>query len=172
MRDATAVKYLYQGFTLIELLVTLAVAAVLLAIAVPGLRSILLSNRLATTANDVVNALDLTRSEAVKRNSRVDFNADGSVSITAGAATTVIAGAVALPPNISLGSVQALQGTPTGFLQTATGTGGFTGLVGDVGTSGLSSNNHRCIYLATGVATSTCVVSGACPNAQPNPCSQ
>lgn len=163
---------LARGFTLIELLVTLAVAAILLGIAVPGLRSMLLSNRLATTANDVVTALNLARSEAIKRNSRVDFNADGSVSITAGATTTTIAGAIALPPNINLGSVQALQATPTGFLQTAGATGGYTGLAADVGTSGLSSGNHRCIYLATGVATSTCVVSGACPNAQPNPCNQ
>ena len=165
-------KHPPRGFTLIELMVTLAVAAILLAVGVPGLRNILLSNRLATTANDVVVALNLARSEAIKRNTRVDFNAVGSVSVTVGATPTTIAGAIALPPGISLGSVQALQATPTGFLQTAGATGGYSGLAADVGTSGLSSDNHRCIYLATGVATSTCVVSGACPNAQPNPCNQ
>lgn len=165
-------KHPASGFTLIELLVTLAVAAILLAIGVPGLRNILLTNRLATTANEVVAALNLARSEAIKRNARVDFNADGSVSVPTAAGSTPLAAAVAVPPGIGLASVHALQATPTGFLQSAGAAGGYTGLVADVSAADLPGYNRRCVYLATGVAAPTCAASGACPNAQPNPCKQ
>lgn len=57
----------HDGFTLIELMVTIAVAVVILTLAVPGFRSIIQNNRAATQANDLVTALGLARSEAIKR---------------------------------------------------------------------------------------------------------
>lgn len=56
-----------KGFTLIELMLTLAVAAILLAVAVPSYRSFVQGNRTAAQANAVLRALAYTRSEAVKR---------------------------------------------------------------------------------------------------------
>lgn len=56
-----------RGFTLIELLVVITIGAILLTIAVPSFREILINNRLRTQINDFVSALNLTRSEAVKR---------------------------------------------------------------------------------------------------------
>lgn len=55
------------GFTLVELMVTLAVAAVVLTIAVPSFWSIVQNNRASTQANELITALNLARSEAVKR---------------------------------------------------------------------------------------------------------
>jgi type IV fimbrial biogenesis protein FimT len=55
------------GFTLVELLVTLTVAAILLASAVPAFRDMIQNNRIAVQANAMVGALNLARSEAVKR---------------------------------------------------------------------------------------------------------
>ncbi|QSA96724.1 GspH/FimT family pseudopilin [Methylococcus sp. EFPC2] len=61
----------YSGFTLIELMVTLAVAAIILSLGVPGFQEVIRNNRLTTRANDVVTALNLARSEAIKRGVQV-----------------------------------------------------------------------------------------------------
>ena len=60
-----------SGFTLIELMVTIAIAAIVLGIAIPSFSSTITSNRLTTSANELVTALNLARSEAVKRGQHV-----------------------------------------------------------------------------------------------------
>ncbi len=69
-----------RGFTLIELLTTLIVAAVLLAIVVPGLSSFVSSSRLRASQSEFVSALTLARSEATKRGSDVAVSARGTVA--------------------------------------------------------------------------------------------
>lgn len=54
-----------------ELMVTLAVASILLTLAVPSFTTFVKNNRLITQANDFVTALNLTRSEAIRRGDRV-----------------------------------------------------------------------------------------------------
>lgn len=56
-----------RGFTLIELLVTVAVAAILVVIAVPGFRALTQSNRAAALSNNFLASLYFARSEAIKR---------------------------------------------------------------------------------------------------------
>ncbi|MES1930385.1 type-4 fimbrial pilin related signal peptide protein [Salinisphaera dokdonensis CL-ES53] len=60
-----------RGFTLLELLVTIAVAAILLAIAIPSYRSVVQRNAMAATVNDLVGDLNYARSQAVTRGQRV-----------------------------------------------------------------------------------------------------
>ena len=55
------------GFTLIELMVVVAVAAILLAVAVPNFTSMLVSTRLGSQTNDLIADLRLARSEAATR---------------------------------------------------------------------------------------------------------
>lgn len=58
---------LFSGFTLIELMTVLAIVGTLAMLAAPAMSTFIQSNRLATTTNDFVAALNLARSEAVKR---------------------------------------------------------------------------------------------------------
>jgi type IV fimbrial biogenesis protein FimT len=60
-----------RGFTLIELVVTLAVLAIVLAIAIPSFQDFLRRNRVAAETNNLTSALALARSEAVKLAQRV-----------------------------------------------------------------------------------------------------
>ena len=59
------------GFTLIELAVTVAVLAILLAIAFPSFETMINQNRLTAASNEVIAALQHARLEAVRRNGRV-----------------------------------------------------------------------------------------------------
>ena len=60
-----------RGFTLIELMVTLAVLSILLTVGVPNFHTFILKNRISAAANNLIGALNLTRSEAIKRGSDV-----------------------------------------------------------------------------------------------------
>jgi len=55
------------GFTLIELMIAVVVVAITLSLAIPGFKSIIHANRAATVSNQLISALHLARSEAVKR---------------------------------------------------------------------------------------------------------
>ncbi len=55
------------GVTAIEMMIALAVAAILLTLAAPSFTNSIRDNRLITQANDFLTALNLARSEALKR---------------------------------------------------------------------------------------------------------
>ncbi len=62
-----------HGFSLIELMVVLSIAAILLAAGVPSFRSLIQNQRMITTVNEFFAAINLTRSEAIQRGTRVDL---------------------------------------------------------------------------------------------------
>lgn len=64
-------RYPENGFTLTELIIVLAIAAILLALAMPGMGAFVQNNRLVSQANDLVADLSVARSEAIRRGRRV-----------------------------------------------------------------------------------------------------
>lgn len=59
------------GFTLIEMMIAIAVTAVLVAIGIPRFQTVIQNNRITTVNNELVSALSLARSEAIKRGAPV-----------------------------------------------------------------------------------------------------
>ena len=57
-----------KGFSLLELLITIALIALIAIIGIPNFSSAIARNELITQANEFVGAIQLARSEAVKRN--------------------------------------------------------------------------------------------------------
>jgi type IV fimbrial biogenesis protein FimT len=66
--DAVTAK---QGFTVIELLSAVAIIAIALVVALPGMTAMLRSNNLTASTNNFIAALNFARSEAIKRSMRV-----------------------------------------------------------------------------------------------------
>ena len=60
-----------DGFTLIELITTLSIASILLAIGVPSFQTLTQNSRMTATVNTIAVQLNLARSEAVKRKTRI-----------------------------------------------------------------------------------------------------
>ena len=59
------------GFTIIEAVVTIAILAILTAIAVPSMTALISGNRLSSSANETLSAMMLARSEALRSSRRV-----------------------------------------------------------------------------------------------------
>lgn len=108
MVDAPAFK---RGFTLIELMVTIAVLAILLAVAIPSYQTFVMNSRMASQTNDLITALSLARSEAVKRaaNVTVCASSDGATCTGGWATGWIVRDAAGTPIRVQ----QALAGNST-----------------------------------------------------------
>jgi type IV fimbrial biogenesis protein FimT len=60
-----------SAFTLIELMITIAVAAVVLTLGVPGFGRVIERNQLSAHINEMVSTLHFARSEAIRRNKAI-----------------------------------------------------------------------------------------------------
>jgi len=73
-----------HGFTLVELLVTIVVVTILVALSVPAFYNFVQNNRITAQVNELVTALTLVRSEAIKRRQPVSICSSLNASTCAG----------------------------------------------------------------------------------------
>lgn len=124
---------LSHGFSLVELMVTVAVVAIVAALALPSLTSVINNNRLTSQANELVSGLQTARSEAVRRNASVTLcgSADGSACATGTdepwerwiilTGTEVLRDATVKPPVQVNSGVASITFSSDGLARTATG---------------------------------------------------
>lgn len=67
-----------HGFTIVELMVTVAVFALLSALAVPMMRSVIENTHIRAAAQSLQNGLSMARAEAVRLNTQVEFVLTGA----------------------------------------------------------------------------------------------
>lgn len=204
LRRDRAIYSCESGFTLFELMVTVAVSAILLGIALPNYRNMIMTNRLTTATNDFVAAVSVARLEAVRRSTSIQICAGGTINngtdglglacATTTCGTTASASvpgtvcmvqadgttpvklytAPKMPTGISTNSTTALRFGGQGLARKVGDTSPtYTGLLIDVWTDKLTTNNHRCVYITTGSAISTCSYTSinVCPaNEDPTTC--
>lgn len=169
-------------------MVTIVVAAILLAIAVPSFQQLILSNRLTTVADTLVDQVNSARLNAIKLNAPTQFCGDTSAANTTdtlGAACGTAAGAVyalptgattanevrsavpgiAAPVQIANGGVAAVRFSSVGFGYAPTGTPDtpFNGTLAVICTPQLSSNNRHEITMTGGSIITNTTTTGACP---------
>ncbi len=163
----------HQGFSLIELMITVVVAAILLAVAIPSFRNLILSNELTTTTNEWVTAINLARSEAIKRSAGVVVCGAGgneNTGLSNGCAgnlgevrafqagttnITVVRGALEIPDSVTLASTQSLRFGATGIGRLPNATVPFTGVAADISSPNLGGENHRCVRVISGTTVAT-----------------
>jgi type IV fimbrial biogenesis protein FimT len=78
-----------RGFTLIELMVTLAIMAVLMKVAAPGMQTLYKSSRVQTEVSQFIGDIQFAKAEAIKRGQPVTMcpSSDGNTCLALGTTT-------------------------------------------------------------------------------------
>lgn len=134
-----------RGITLVELLVTMAMLVIVLSIGLPSFEGASNTSKLASTASELGGAVQLARSEAVRRGrNAVMCRSDNGTSCTAGATWS---GWIVFVDDD--GDDQVDSG------ETVVRTGTVPDGIGVRGSPGIAGRNDRITFLATGVARAT-----------------
>jgi len=102
-----------RGFTLIELMVTLAVAAIVLSVAVPGMRSFVQNNKAASQSNKLLGSLNFARSKAVHFGRTVTLCSSTDTATCSGSNNWATGWVLLDPSNAVVQSWESLSGTST-----------------------------------------------------------
>jgi type IV fimbrial biogenesis protein FimT len=147
-----------RGFTVIELMMVMAMVGIMVAIAAPNMRDLIVRMRVKTAASDLHSSLIMARSEAIKRNAGMQVVPTDATNWALGWTVRVQASGTVLDstdayPNISVATANASY-TPTAVAAvTFSGTGRETGSAGSgvafvVTSSAYPNITARCVVLS------------------------
>lgn len=80
---------LHAGFTLTEAMVVIAIIAIIMAVGTPSLQSWMVSLQVKAKSDAILNGMQLARSEAIRRNTRVHIIVSNDSSWSVGCVTVV-----------------------------------------------------------------------------------
>jgi type IV fimbrial biogenesis protein FimT len=124
------------GFTIIELMIVMVIVGVMVALAGPNIRDLILRIRLKTAASDLHSSLTMARSEAIKRNAGVQIVPVSAANWALGwSVQTAVAPVAVLSqqqsyPNVTFTSTNAAYTATAVANVTFSGTGRETGSAG------------------------------------------
>ncbi|OIR04948.1 fimbrial protein precursor [mine drainage metagenome] len=84
-----SLHYKQSGFSLVELMVGIAIMAILVTLGMPSYNAWIHNTRVRTGAESIQNGLQLARAEAVKHNTKVEFELDANSGWTVGCVVPV-----------------------------------------------------------------------------------
>ena len=148
-----------RAFTLIEMMVVVAILAVMMSIGVPSFQSLIAGQRLRSAATHLQSALNLTRSEAIKRNAVVTLSPNSATNWQTGwkivdSASTILFTRAALPATMTITGPASVQYRGTGRIN-ATADGKF-----QLSTS--ATTEIRCVEVdLSGISM---ITKGVCPS--------
>lgn len=122
-----------RGVTLLEAMVVITIVGILMAVAVPSYQSFIAESRLRVKAESILYGLQLARSEALRRNTRIFITADTDSAWVMGCQTAVADlnsdGVADCPASIQTkDGAEGGQNVTMAFSPTASRTVTFTGL--------------------------------------------
>lgn len=177
------------GFTLIELMVGIGMIAMLMALGLPSMFSWLQGNQIRNAAESIQNGLQLTRAEAVRRNTGVQFTlssltATGAAdwSVTCVTPSADCPGTGMTPAEIQ--KFSALEGAPAAQVSSPQATIVFTGMGRvspaaniainitnpNAGTCAASGGNMRCLRVLVSAGGHVRMCDPALPSSNPRGC--
>jgi type IV fimbrial biogenesis protein FimT len=137
----TGGRRLASGFTLVELAITVVVLAVLIGMSVPLFTGLINGNRLTSNANELVAAIQIARSESIRRNARTTICQ--SVDQLTCTAATPWRGWIIFSDTDNDGAVDANEIVRTGVVEQP---------VQVIPSRNITLNNHRIVFRADGLA--------------------
>ena len=110
-----------DGFTLVEMLMVTSILTFLTILSLPSLTSVIANNRLQSAGTDLMSSVLLARSEAIKRNGRVEILPTTASDWTSGWRVQVAATGEQLDKRTTIGSQGQVVGAPTAIVYEHTG---------------------------------------------------
>ena len=110
-----------DGFTLVEMLMVTSILTFLAILSLPSLTSVIANNRLRSAGTDLMSSVMLARSEAIKRNGRVEILPTSASDWTSGWRVQVVATGEQLDKRNTIGSQVQVVGAPASIVYEHTG---------------------------------------------------
>jgi type IV fimbrial biogenesis protein FimT len=134
-----------KGFTLVEMMVVITIVGILLAVVIPGFKSILNNQRVKSASFELFTSLTLARSEAIKRNTDVTITPTTTSDWESG--WSIAAGSTTLKNQAAISGV-VVSGAPASVTYKRTGRiSNTTSPAFQVDVSPADSTQIRCIKI-------------------------